>query len=634
MAGKPWHLKQAVAPPEMAVTLVGAGGRRYNTGEGGLPAARSAFGRTEQRHTMASRASRPKSPRWAVAPPWDGAADLARRLRTAPLVAQVLHNRGLDEPEAARAFLNPKLGDLHPPELLGGAEAAAKRIARAVAGKEKIFLYGDYDVDGMTAVAILHAVLRLVGAEPEFYVPHRLEEGYGVNAEAVRSIIAGGAKLLITVDCGICAAGPLAEATAAGVDVIVTDHHIPPEVLPAAVAIVHPTAGGPGYPNPDLAGAGVAFKLAWQVARQICGEARVDEPMRKFLLEATCLAALGTIADVVPLLGENRVLATYGLRGLAATQHVGLRALIESASLGGEKLDAYHVGFVLAPRLNACGRMGHARLAVELLTGASPERSREIAAYLDRQNTERRRVEKAITDEAVEQVVSGGLADGDHRAIVLASESWHGGVIGIVASRLVSRFARPAILIAVGADACGQGSGRSIPGFHMRDALAACGEHLVSFGGHAMAGGLRIGPGRIDAFAAAFVAYANERIGDEQLAGALHVDAETTLAALSFQTVEHLARMAPFGQGNPHPLVAVGGCEVLTAPRRMGRSGNTVGMMLARDGATIRAVGFGMGDLADDLVGVRRVDVVGEPVLNRFRGRTNVELHLKDVRRK
>ncbi len=581
-----------------------------------------------------ARAWRPTSRRWEIAPSYSGADDLARQLHTSPLVAQMLHNRGLDDPSAAGAFLNPKLADLHPPESLDGAVEAARRVARAVADKEKILLYGDYDVDGITGVTILHSLLRMVGAECDFYVPHRLEEGYGVNVEAVRTMIADGVKLMITVDCGISAAGPVAEAADAGVDVIVTDHHTPGEQLPPAVAIVHPSLPGSTYANPNLAGAGVAFKLAWQVAKEICGNHRVDPPMKKFLLDATCLAALGTIADVVPLVGENRVLAVFGLRGLPATDHVGIRALIESASLTGEKLDAYHVGFVLAPRLNACGRMGHARLAVELLTGASLERSREIADYLAKQNAKRQRVERGITEQAVKMVEEGKLADSDHRAIVLASGEWHGGVIGIVASRLVGRFSRPAILIAINGDGCGQGSGRSIRGFHMRDALAACAEHLQSFGGHAMAGGLRAAGDKIDDFAAAFVAYANKHITKDQLTPTLHVDAETSLAALSFKAVEHLERMAPFGQGNPRPLVAIRDCEVVTAPRRMGRTGTTAGLMLGGSGVTMRAVGFGMGDLADYLVGINRIDVVAEPVLNRYRGRVNAELHLRDVIRK
>ena len=581
-----------------------------------------------------ARAWRPTSRRWDIAPPYDGADDLARHLHTSPLVAQMLHNRGLGNPTAGEAFLNPKLADLHPPESLDGCVQAARRIARAVADNEKILVYGDYDVDGITGVTILQSLLRMVGAEPDFYVPHRLEEGYGVNVEAVRKMIADGVKLIITVDCGMSAAGPLAEAADAGIDVIVTDHHTPPEQLPPAVAIVHPSLPGGNYANPHLAGAGVAFKLAWQVAKEICGNHRVDPPMKKFLLDATCLAALGTIADVVPLVGENRVLSVFGLRGLPATDHVGIRALIESASLTGEKLDAYHVGFVLAPRLNACGRMGHARLAVELLTGASPERSREIADYLTKQNAKRQRVERRITEQAIQLVEEGGLADADHRAIVLANDDWHGGVIGIVASRLVGRFSRPALLIAINDDGCGQGSGRSIPGFHMRDALAACGEHLESFGGHAMAGGLRAAGDRVDDFASAFVTYANEHITDQQLTPTLHVDAETSLAALNYNAVEHLERMAPFGQGNPRPLVALRDCEVVTPPKRMGRTGTTVGMVLGQNGTTIRAVGFGMGDLADYLVGINRIDVVAEPALNRYRGRVNTELHLRDVIRK
>jgi len=579
---------------------------------------------------MASRAWRPKALRWVVAPPFDQADELARRLNTTPLVAQVLANRGMTDPEAAGQFLNPKLSDLHDPSLLAGAPAAAERIARAVRDGERIVIYGDYDVDGMTAIAILHACLRLLGAKPDFYVPHRLDEGYGVNAEAIEKIAADGVNLLITVDCGISAAGPLAAATEAGIDVIVTDHHSLPDALPDAVAIVHPALGEPAYPNVHLAGAGVAFKLAWQVARAVCGRDRVDEPMRDFLLDATCLAALGTIADVVPLVGENRSLAAFGLRGLPATKHPGLRALLESAKLTGEKLDAYHVGFLLAPRLNACGRMGHARLAVELLTGANEARARSIAEYLNQQNTKRQRVEREIAAEATERVVAEGLDGPDHRIIVLASENWHGGVIGIVASRLVEKFSRPAILVAVG-DQGGQGSGRSIPGFHMRDALAACAEHLQSFGGHAMAGGIRIAPDQIEPFARAMDGYALKHVPAEQLTPSLVIDAETTLAGLTYTATDHITRLGPFGQGNPRPVVAVRGVRMIAPAQRMGRSGKTVSLLVGEDNARVRCVGFSMGDLADLLAGVRVVDIAGTPTLNSFRGRTTVELQLKDV---
>jgi single-stranded-DNA-specific exonuclease len=375
----------------------------------------------------------------------------------------------------------------------------------------------------------------------------------------------------------------------------------------------------------------VAFKLAWQLARAVCGRDRVDEPMRNFLLDATCLAALGTIADVVPLIGENRTLASFGLRALPGTRHPGLRALLESADLAGEQIDAYHVGFMLAPRLNAAGRMGHARLAVELLTDASAEQSRSIAAYLNTQNAERQKVERAIAAEAAQMVADQGLDAPDNRIIVLASENWHGGVIGIVASRMVEKFGRPAILVAFNGDG-GQGSGRSIPGFHLRDALAACSRHLRSFGGHAMAGGLRIDRDRIEAFGAEIAEYARRHVTAENLAAKLDIDAECSLAELNHAAVQHLARLGPYGQGNPEPVVAVRNCRVIASPRRMGRGGATVGMLLGQGDVKMRAVGFNMGDLADILEGVRTIDVAGTPGINCFQGVTTVELQLRDVR--
>ena len=567
--------------------------------------------------------------RWEVAPAWDGAAENAGRLKTSPLIAQILHNRGLDEIEPIRRFLNPKLTDLHPPELLDGIDAAVERLAGALRDGEKICIYGDYDVDGMTAVAILYRCLAMHGADVDYYVPHRLEEGYGVNVEAVEKIAAGGVKLLVTVDCGISAVEQLRLAGELGMDVIVTDHHVPGPVLPEVLAVVHPALSS-NYPNADLSGAGVAFKLAWHLARRLCGSDRVDEPMRNFLLEATTLAALGTIADVVPLLDENRILAVYGLKGLAVTDHPGLRALITSARLDGERLDAFDVGFRLAPRLNACGRMGHARLAVEMLTRASPERCRRIAEYLEKQNAERQKVERRITEEAVEMVRSGAA---DDKAIVLASADWHAGVVGIVASRLVDQFGKPAVIIALDGQAS-RGSARSIDGFHMRDALAACSEHLISFGGHAMAGGLRLTAEAVEKFAVDFARYAGENIAEDAPLPTLRIDAEVTLAELSYPVVEQLERMAPFGRGNPRPLVAVCSCRIMTPPQRIGRNGGVVSFIVGQEqpqSTRMRCVGFGMGELVDELAGVNTVDIVGEPVMNHFNGRSSVEMHLRDV---
>ena len=583
--------------------------------------------------------------RWDVRPRRAEAAELAGRLKLTPLLAQVLYNRGLTEPEPIRQFLSPKLSDLHEPTLLSGVEAAADRICQAVRDGRKICIYGDYDVDGMTAIAILCRCLALAGAAVDYYVPHRLEEGYGVNQEAVEKIAAGGTGLMVTVDCGISSMGPLGRAAELGLEVIVTDHHAPGEALPPAAAIVHPGLGD--YPNRELSGAGVAFKLAWQVARGLCGNRRVDERMKAFLLEATSLAALGTIADVVPLVGENRVLASFGLRGLAGLEHAGIRALIDSAGLAGEKIDAYHVGFCLAPRLNACGRMGHAGLAVELLTRPDPARCREIADYLHQQNLQRQRIEREIYEQAVEMVCSGRTPGPREHALVLASPEWHAGVVGIVASRMVERFGRPTVLLAT-PNGQAQGSARSVRGFNMRDALAACAGCLTSFGGHAMAAGLRLPAEKVPQFAAEFARYAAAHLTPEQLEPALSIEAEAELGELTEPVVQRLESLAPFGHGNPRPLLAVRRCRMLTPPQRMGRDGKAISFIVAQAPAgargaggaaragsalagRIRCVGFGMGELADRIAVAAQIDLAGEPVINRFNGRSSVELHLRDV---
>ncbi len=579
---------------------------------------------------MPRNAWKPGLRKWQICPPADGLEGLSRKLGVSSLICQLLVNRGIETAEAGQMFFGPKLTDLHDPGMLSGAEQAARRIARAIKQGEKIVIYGDYDVDGMTSVAILEACFKLLGASADYYVPHRLEEGYGVNPEAIAKIAREGCDLLITVDCGISAVEPLAEATAAGMDVIVTDHHGLGERLPEVEAIVHPALPGTLYPNPHLCGAGVALKLAWQVARQVAETDRVDAPMRKFLLDATTLAALGTIADVVPLIGENRSLAHFGLAAMGATDHTGIAALRDAAGIEG-KLDSFDVGFKLAPRLNACGRMGHARLAVELLTGPEPAKARKIAEYLTEQNSQRQKVGREVLAEALEMVEAKNLAAEEAGAIVLAGQDWHGGVVGIVASRLVDRFAKPTILISRNGESLARGSGRSIPGLHMRDALAACADLLVGFGGHAMAAGLTIETGKLDAFAARFGQYASENLRAEDLAGSLDCEAEVSLADLAYPTVERIDRMAPFGQGNPRPVLAVRGVRVVNPPKRMGRTGKTAGMVVGQGPVTMRAVGFGMGDLAELLVGVNDVDIAVEPVLNHFRGRTSVELQLKDV---
>ena len=567
--------------------------------------------------------------RWDITPPAAEAAELGRQLKTGELIAQLLLNRGYGEAEAARAYLSPKLADLHDPEQLAGVPEAAERIFRAVRAGRKIVLYGDYDVDGMTGVAILYRALKRLGAAVDYYIPHRVDEGYGLNQQAVEQLAGQGFALMVTVDCGIRSESCIRRAGELGLEVIVTDHHSLDGQLPGALLVVHPALGG--YPNRDLCGSGVALKLAWQLCRSASGARRVSDDLKEFLLDATCMAALGTIADIVPLRGENRVLATFGLKGLPATRHPGLRALIAASGLLGREVGAYDVGFLLGPRLNAAGRMGHARDAAELLIHPELIDCDRAARALNSVNAERQRVEAETFEQAVEMIQQAGCDGPAHRVIVLAREGWHPGVIGIVAARVVRRYCRPAVLIALDGPA-GSGSGRSIPEFHLSDALTACAEHLASYGGHAMAAGLKIAADRVDAFRQALADYAAERIPVEALTPALRIDAEVRLGQLSLPLVQQIESMGPFGAGNPPAVLAVRGAAMHAPPRRMGARGGTLGLLLTGPEGPVRCVGFGMGDAVDRLAGVRQVDVAGEPVINRYNGRQSVELHLKDLR--
>ncbi|MBN1488764.1 MAG: single-stranded-DNA-specific exonuclease RecJ [Phycisphaerae bacterium] len=566
---------------------------------------------------------------WIIAPPWPARQEAAARFGTSPLVAQLLHNRGIDEPDAARRFLRPQLTDLHPPEQMPGATQAADLLADALRDNHRIIIYGDYDVDGITATAILWHTLKRLGADVDFYVPHRLEEGYGLNADAVAKLAADGAQTIVSVDCGITAVEVAQLARQRNVRLIITDHHSPGAVLPEADAIVHP-AIGEGNPNTDSCGAGVAFKLAWALAQRVCGAERVSPELREVLVEGVGLVALGTIADVVPLLGENRIFARHGLAGLAASKLPGVRALIEHAKLNETKLDSFHVGFVLAPRLNAAGRMGHARLAVELLTRATPERAREIAIYLDSQNRNRQTLERRITKQACEMVTAAGMDRDGCRGIVLAHEEWHAGVIGIVASRLVDRFGCPTVLIAM-ENGFGQGSGRSVEHFNLFEALCNCREHLDTFGGHAMAAGLRIAAGRVDAFAEAFVARANQTLTAADLRPTLPLDAEATLAELTEPLVQALLDLGPFGFGNPTLRLATGWCELIGSPRKVGRDGDHLQFTVRQDGCVRKAIAFRQANAAQPLLDARRCRLAFEPILNEFNGRRSVELQVLDI---
>jgi len=586
------------------------------------------MGRTKQ---MPSPAGMQKT-EWVV-PPVDGRTEqLAKSLKISPLIAQLLVNRGIFEAREGSVFLQPKLTELIRPAQMPGIGPAVVRLRQAMDKKEKITIYGDYDVDGITGVSILWELLTLLGAPVDYYIPHRIDEGYGLNDDAVRSLAEAGTRLLITVDCGISAIAAADLAKELGMDLIVTDHHQPGAILPAAAAIVHP-ALDPSYANQDSAGALVAYKLAWAIAEDFSRGPRLEPKLREFMLNATSLAAIGTVADVVDLRGENRVVTKFGLQSIADTKLCGLRALIQSAGLAGKGVDSTAIGFRLAPVLNAAGRMGHARLAVELLTSTSEIRAMQIADYLKDQNTQRQQCERKMLKQACDIVIERGLNHPDRRSIVLGQEGWHTGVLGIVASRLVDRFFRPTIMINASPNEgnLAQGSARSIPGFSMLDAIQACASHLTSFGGHKMAAGLTLPPENIEAFAADFEAYAAANLQQEDVVAKMHIDALVPLRQFTRDVVNQLDLLGPYGEGNPKPVFATRGVRLAAAPRRCGSTNEHLQFAITDNGATIRCIGFRMGDLEKKLVDHEYFSIAYEAGLNHYNGNSTVEFIAVDI---
>jgi single-stranded-DNA-specific exonuclease len=571
------------------------------------------------------------SKKWMIRPADSRSERLAAELGVSPTTAQLLINRGLDEQGRALSFLRPKLNDLIEPTRMPGIGPALERLKTAIQKKEKITIYGDYDVDGITGVSILWQLLCLLGADVDYYIPHRIDEGYGLNTDAITNLAGSGSKVIVTVDCGITACQSAELAKKLGVDLIITDHHTPGSKLPPAIAIVHPAIDAL-YPNQDSSGAMVAFKLAWATAGLFNNSSRLSPELRDFMLNAASLAAMGTVADIVDLRGENRILTSYGLKSLPNCKMPGIQALIEIAQIKDKRLDSFDIGFRLAPMLNAAGRMGHARLAVELLTGQSSARSMEIAEYLKSQNEERQRCERKIFKQACEMVLSRGLNHPDNRSIVLCSPDWHIGVIGIVASRLVDKFHRPTVLLSRQPDsATAQGSARSVPGFCVLSAIKSCAEHLVNFGGHRMAAGLTARADRFNVFVEDFEKYTRQKLSEADLTETIHIDALTELGRLKQPVVSELQLLAPFGEGNPAPLFATKGLRLAGPPKRVGVSGDHLQLVVTDNTATMRCIGFGMGRLEKKLLEQDFFNAVYQPQINLFNGNSNVELIIEDI---
>lgn len=560
----------------------------------------------------------------------DQTTDLAG-LGLSPLVIKLLGNRGVTDPQQVRDFLNPKMTQLHDPALLPNCSKAASRMSRAVQDGQPIVIYGDYDVDGITASTILWHTLRLAGAHVRTYVPHRIEEGYGINAQAIAAMCEAD-PLIISVDCGITAVEPAAIAKAKAVDLIITDHHeMDSENLPDAYALVHPRLPGSEYPFGDLCGAGVAFKLAWQFARVHNGSDRLPKAYRNLMIQQLSLAALGTVADIVPLVDENRVITTFGLGQIKHTDFIGLNALIDASRLRDEKIDAYHVGFVLGPRLNACGRMGHAKDAVHLLTEATEDHAIDIAEFLTEENDKRRATEKKIVERAAAQVIDRGYDHTDCRAIVVADNDWHPGVVGIVASRLVEQFSRPAIVLNIDGDEA-HGSARSVEGVSIHEALEHCKDLLVSFGGHAMAAGLRVKCDKLEAFREKIIAFVNEKLTVDDLCSIVDIDTQCTLPELSLDEVQQIERMAPFGPHNPKPILCIRNVQLDRTPMFMGQTGKHMRLTLRQGTNYQNAVAFNMADLAPQLSPGMHLDIAFEPKTNHWQGRTSVDMMVKDIK--
>lgn len=579
---------------------------------------------------------------WVIEPPVHDHVSAAGKWNVPEILAHLLLNRGVRSKQDADRFLSPNLKELHPPSTLQGAVRAADLIIEIARSGRRIVLYGDYDVDGTTGVAILWHMLKAVGASVSYYIPHRVLEGYGLRTESALQLVREGAECIVTIDCGITALEAAEALSHKGIPLIITDHHASSGGEPNAAAIVHPGLDEKSL-NPDLCGAGVAFKLAWAIAQRHCDAERVTDEFRALMLELLPLAALGTIADIVPLTGENRIIAKHGLALLPQTPIPGLLALMDVAGLTARAIGGSDVGFKLAPRLNAAGRMGHAKLAVELLTEADHRRGKEIALYLDDHNRTRQATERRVTKKAIELIEERNLAGDHRRAIVVSGTDWHPGVIGIVAARLVGRYHRPAVVIAMnngkgqgegkGQGAVeGQGSARSIAPFHLARALGDCGQELISHGGHAMAAGLRIAADRVDAFAEKFVSLANNRLTGHDLLPRLILDAEVELRSLTMAVTQDMHGLGPHGTGNPQPRFATDWLELAGEPRCVGARQDHLQVTFRQNGAQLKAIGFGMAHMAEDLKQHRRCRAAFEPIISDFRGRRTVEMQLLDLK--
>ncbi len=561
-----------------------------------------------------------KMKRWVTAKPnLETVRSLARSCGFTPLAAAALCARGIDTPEAARAFLETDPAKLHDPMLLPDMAKARDTIRRAIEQGKKIAVFGDYDVDGVTSTCVMTRVLRSLGADVRHYIPDRLSEGYGLSMGAMDRLAQDGIGLIVTVDSGVSAFEEIARARELGMEVVVTDHHECREELPDANAVVNPKRADSTYPFAELAGVGVAFKLACALAG--------DGQQRAVLEQYADLVALGTVADVMLLVGENRIIVAAGLRRMAETQNVGLSMLLHESGQQGKRLTASTISFILAPRINAAGRLGHADMAAELFLTDDPRRAQTLAMALCEQNKQRQATENQILEQAL-QKLRREYDPLEDQVIVLAGEDWHHGVIGIVSSRICDRYACPTVLIAL-EDGIGKGSGRSVKGFNLYEALCDSAPLLERFGGHELAAGLTIREENIQQFHENMEAWAREHVNPQELMPILHIDCPIAPEFISTEATRGLDVLEPFGMGNPQPVFSM--CDLLVEEITPISSDRHVRLTLSKDGQTYTAMLFGTGQGGCGFAQGNYVDAAFCLEINEYRGRCSVQLVIRDI---
>lgn len=541
---------------------------------------------------------------------------IATKHNISELLAKILVNRGITDEEEIEIFLNPKRNNFHNPFLLNDMEKAVDRIIKAIETKEKTIIYGDYDVDGITSITVLKKFLNERGLQVDYYIPNRLDEGYGLNDEAIKKIAEQGYTLMITVDCGISGIEEVKKATSYGIETIITDHHEQLETLPEAYAIVNPKRKDNTYPFRGLAGVGVVFKVIQAISQKL----NLDEKEYLKYLDIVCI---GTISDIVPLVDENRVIAKLGLMLVKCTKNIGLRELIKET--GYKNVDSFMVSFGIAPRINACGRMGKQEEALELFLTDDYEKACTITKNLNQYNLQRQEIEKNIFDQAIEELQKENIDN--LNSIVLAGENWHHGVIGIVASRITEKYFKPTILIGI-ENEIGKGSGRSVPGFDLHDALAQSAEYLEKYGGHEMAVGLSLNKDKIKDFKIHFEQIAKDK-NVKSIVPVIKIDCEIGKKELNKQTVEQIKLLEPFGEKNKPPLISYKNLKIVSI--RTLSEGKHLKLMLKDGNDTVNAIGFNLGELINDYLIGDKVDVVGTLEINNYNCEEQIQINIKDM---